>query len=48
MEGNYKEGRVWRTKFYQEQYFYSVSGFADYSKSDTWRVLASHFNFKKK
>lgn len=39
MEGNDKEGRVWKTTSYQEQHFCSVSGFADYSKSDTWRVF---------
>lgn len=44
MEGNYKEGRMWRTLSYHEQRFRSVSGFADYSESDTWRVLTSQFN----
>lgn len=47
MKGNYREGRVWRTTSYQEQRFCSVSGFADYFKLDTCRVLASQFNFKK-
>lgn len=47
MEGNYREGRVWTTTSYQEQHFCSVSGFADYFELDTWRVLASQFDFKK-
>lgn len=37
-----------RTTSYQEQHFCSVSGSTDYFKLDTWRVLASQFNFKKR
>lgn len=46
MTGNYREGRVWRTTSYQELHFCSVSGFTDFFKLDTCRVLARQFNFK--